>query len=217
LLVAAARAEAAWLEGASGQRISSETDHVVEPDRNGVSWFPGEIACWRWRAGLPVANASGLAEPYRLEISGDAPAAARWWRQRRYPYQEALALSVSASEAAPLRRALDALLGLGARPAAAIVTRRLHGLGERGVPRGPRPGTSANPAGLTERESQVVGLLADGLTNTEIAAQLVVSGRTVDHHVAAILRKLGVPSRAEAIIEAVRLGLASPGELRESS
>jgi len=210
LLVAAARAEAAWLEGAPSARIASETDHVVAADLNGVFWFAGEIACWRWRAGLPVAEVSRAAEPYRLEITGDAAAAARWWQERQCPYEEALALASSSGHAAGLRQALDVLRNLGARPAAAIVTRRLHALGERGVPRGPRSGTSANPAGLTEREAQVVALLAGGLSNMQIAAQLIVSARTVDHHVAAILRKLGVPSRAEAMIEAVRLGLATP-------
>jgi DNA-binding NarL/FixJ family response regulator len=101
------------------------------------------------------------------------------------------------------------LRGLGARPASAMVARRLRALGKRGVPRGPRPATSANPAGLTRRQAEVLALLAGGLTNVEIAGHLVVSARTVDHHVAAILRKLDVRSRSQASDEAVRLGLAS--------
>jgi DNA-binding NarL/FixJ family response regulator len=106
------------------------------------------------------------------------------------------------------------LLGLGARPAAAIVARQLRVLGERGLPRGPRPRTAKNPVGLTERQAEVLGLLAGGLSNAEIAARLVISTRTVDHHVSAILRKLGVPSRGEANAYATRLGLvpvADPG------
>jgi DNA-binding NarL/FixJ family response regulator len=66
------------------------------------------------------------------------------------------------------------------------------------VPRRPLPRTRANPAGLTDRQVEVPGLLADGLTNAEIADRLVVSVRTVDHHVAAILSKLNVGSRREA-------------------
>lgn len=209
LMIAGARAELAWLEGAPAARIADETDHVLGLEANGASWFAGEVACWRRRVGLPVGDPERLAEPYRLEISGDVGGAARWWMQRDCPYDAALALAES-GEAGALREALDVLRGLGARPAAGIVARRLRALGERGVPRGPRPATSANPAGLTERERQVVALLAGGLTNSDIATELVVSARTVDHHVAAILRKLSVPSRAEAIIEAVRLGLANP-------
>jgi DNA-binding NarL/FixJ family response regulator len=80
--------------------------------------------------------------------------------------------------------------------------------GARGVPRGMRPATKANPANLTPRELEVLLLVAQGLRNAEVAGRLVLSERTVDHHVSSILRKLGVRSRAEASVEAVRLGLA---------
>ena len=78
------------------------------------------------------------------------------------------------------------------------VRRRLRDQGVTRLPRRPLPRTRANPAGLTDRQLEVLGLLADGLTNAEIADRLVLSVRTVDHHVAAILAKLGVASRREA-------------------
>jgi DNA-binding NarL/FixJ family response regulator len=80
-------------------------------------------------------------------------------------------------------------------------------LGERGVSRGPRPATRENAAGLTARELDVLRLLADGLRNVVIAERLFVSRRTVEHHVSAILAKLGVQSRGEAVAEGRRLGL----------
>ena len=82
--------------------------------------------------------------------------------------------------------------------------------GVRGVPRGPRTRTRENPAGLTGRELEVLALLAEGLRNAQIAERLVVSEKTVDHHVSAILRKLDVRTRGEAGAAAVRLGLTDP-------
>jgi DNA-binding NarL/FixJ family response regulator len=67
----------------------------------------------------------------------------------------------------------------------------------------------ANPAGLTARELEVLGLLSEGLQNAEIADRLVVSRKTVDHHVSAILRKLGVGSRRDVRAAAERLGVSA--------
>jgi DNA-binding NarL/FixJ family response regulator len=75
------------------------------------------------------------------------------------------------------------------------------------APRGPRDASRANPAGLTRRQLAVLGLVNEGMTNAEIAEALVVSVRTVDHHVAAVLAKLGVHSRREAAEAASRLGV----------
>jgi DNA-binding CsgD family transcriptional regulator/tetratricopeptide (TPR) repeat protein len=209
LLVAAARAEAAWLEGAPARRIGEETGSAGERGLADVRWFAGELEVWRHRAGLDGGDPAQLPEPYRLEITGDTGGAARWWQERDCTYEAALVLAGSCDRAA-LRRALDMLHELGARPAAAVVARRLRALGEQGVRRGPRPATAANPAGLTRREAEVLRLLAAGLSNAEIAARLVLSGRTVDHHVSAILRKLGARTRGQASEQAARLGLPGP-------
>jgi DNA-binding NarL/FixJ family response regulator len=107
------------------------------------------------------------------------------------------------------------LLAAGACDPAGVVTaghsagpaRHARGLT---VPRGPRPASRANPAGLTAREVEVLGLLADGLSYAEVAERLILSEKTVGHHVSAVLRKLGEPTRSRAVAAALRLGIIPP-------
>jgi DNA-binding NarL/FixJ family response regulator len=106
-----------------------------------------------------------------------------------------------------MREALQELQALGAQRPAAIVAGRLREIGARGVPRGPRRRTRANPGGLTARELEVTELLVEGLRNAEIAERLVVTPKTVDHHVSAILRKLNVRTRGQAAAAIVSRGL----------
>ena len=128
------------------------------------------------------------------------------WTRVGAPYAAALALA-DADEEDALRRALIGLQRLGARPAAAIVARHLRERGARGVPRGPRAATQANPADLTPREVEVLELIADGLRNADIAERLFLSPKTVDHHVASILRKLDVHTQDRGSSRSGRLGL----------
>jgi len=206
--VAAARAEAAWLEGKSGM-IDGETQAAFERALEvGNPWVIGELACWRWRAGLLATPPVDAAEPYVLQIAGQGARAAALWAQIGCPYEAALALADTDGEVA-LRRSLEELHRLGARPAAAIVARRLRQQGVRGLRRGPRPSTTVNPGGLTARELEVLALVAGGLRNSDIAERLFLSAKTVDHHISSILHKLGVRTRSEASAEAVRLRLTA--------
>jgi DNA-binding CsgD family transcriptional regulator len=205
--VAAARAEARWLAG-DREAVAAETDAAFEAAREKESpWAAGELACWRWRAGVREEIAPVAAEPYALEIAGEWARAAQRWTEIGCPYESALALA-GADDPDALRRALEELQQLGAGPAAALVARRLRERGAQGLPRGPRPATRKNPAGLTPREAEILAFVARGFRNGDIAERLFLSEKTVAHHVSAILRKLGVQTRGQAALEAGRLGLA---------
>jgi DNA-binding CsgD family transcriptional regulator/tetratricopeptide (TPR) repeat protein len=195
--VAAARAEAAWLEGDRHAVAAATEDTLRLAVERGWGWLAGELADWRRRAGLGGELPAGSAEPYVLQAAGEWARAAERWRELGCPYEAALALA-DAGEEEPLRRAMEELQRLGARPAADIVARRLRELGVRRLPRRPRRATAANPAGLTARELEVLTLLGADLRNADIAARLHIAEKTVDHHVSAILAKLGVRSRREA-------------------
>jgi DNA-binding CsgD family transcriptional regulator/tetratricopeptide (TPR) repeat protein len=213
---ACARAETAWLEGRP-QAIGAETELAYDRAcRLAEATLAGELACWRDRAGLPVEPPDGIPDRYRFQLSGEPELAAESFRSQGGDYDAAIAL-VTSTDGISLRAALDELLALGAKPAAAIVSRRLRELGERAVPRGPRATTAENPAGLTNRELEVLPLLAEGLRNAEIAQRLVVAPKTVDHHVSSILRKLGVSTRGQASAAAGQLGITPTARASPSS
>lgn len=207
LPVALARAEGSWLAG-KPEVIGTETDAPLElAIRNSHAWGVGELLLWRRRAGIddPMPDMA-LPEAVVLELAGVPAAAYQAWTEAGCPYEAALALLESRDES-ELRRALNELRQLGAQRTAAHVARRLRERGIRDLEQGPRATTRANAAGLTRRELDVLKLVAAGMRNAQIAQALVVSPRTVDHHVSAILAKLGVASRTEAAVRASQLGL----------
>ena len=205
----AALAEDAWLDGREHQ-IGAITDAMFARAIEGRAWLEAaELARWRLRAGLQddVPAATG---PDAATLAGDWQEAARQWTALGCPYESALALT-DADDDEAARRGLIELQALGARPAAAIVAQRLRERGVRRLPRGPYATARANRAHLTARELDVLALLAEGRRNTEIATRLVVSPRTVEHHVSALLRKLGAGTRGEAAAIALRDGLVGGG------
>ncbi|NUP37477.1 MAG: LuxR family transcriptional regulator, partial [Streptomyces sp.] len=208
--VAAALAEAAWLRGDHDAVVEAVAPvHAQARHLAGVP-YRAELGYWLTKAGHPVpADDSG--HPYTLQARGQWRRAAALWHTAGCPYEYAAALAESPEPTDKLT-ALARLDALGAEPLARLVRAELRGLGVRRIPRGPLAATRGNPAGLTERQLQVIRLLAEGLTNSEIAARLVVSVRTVDNHVRAVLDKLGAPTRRHAAVRAAELGLLAEGE-----
>jgi DNA-binding CsgD family transcriptional regulator len=204
-----ARAEAAWLAGDSGAVARIVADALAGGLGTHSPWWTGELAYWQYRAGGAAALPGGeLAEPHRRGVAGDWAGAARWWDERGCPYEAAVARTAGDDPAA-VGEAVAVLDRLGARPAAAHGRARLRELGVAAVPRGPRSQTAANPAGLTVREREVLELVADGLTNSQIAARLFLSGKTVERHVSAVLRKLDARTRTEAVAATREVGALS--------
>jgi DNA-binding CsgD family transcriptional regulator len=206
-LVAGARAEAHWLAGESEQ-IAAETEAALALAlRHRHRWLTGGLCVWRRRAGIVDAiDLDAVAQPFRLELEGAPEVAADRWTAIGCRYEAALALAHAEADAAQ-RRGLAELQRLGAHGAARRVARTMRERGVRDVRQGPRAATRQNPAGLTGRELEVLALVAQGLRNADIAGRLVVSEKTVSHHVSAILRKLGVATRSQAGAEAARLGI----------
>jgi DNA-binding CsgD family transcriptional regulator len=152
-------------------------------------------AWWLWRdAGVTIPT--DMEGPIGLQLRGDWQAAERIWGEFGMPYHRAMAL-VDGDETAR-REAFAILEKLGAAAAIDRCREMLAERGVRGIPRGPRAATRANPMGLTEREIEVLLLLEQGLPNAQISRRLHRSVKTVGHHVSAILAKLGAATRQEA-------------------
>jgi DNA-binding CsgD family transcriptional regulator len=201
---AAACAEDAWLRGDHARVPDIATPVYAEARRLGDRVHQAELGYWLTKAGQPAETGSG--HPYALQAAGQWREAAELWQAAGCPYEHAAALAES-PEPGDLLASLEILDELGATPLATLVRGRLRALGTTRIPRGPRGETRVNPAGLTTRQVEVLRLLGMGYTNAQIASQLVVSVRTVDSHVAAVLAKLGAASRREAAASAAQLGV----------
>ena len=208
--IAVTDAEAMWL----GQQRPGGLESIFETLEmafcaRGQRWNLAELALWVAILGerdrLPEEVIGALREPHRSHITGAWREAARGWSELGCPYEQALALSMGDEPAQ--REALAILDRIGASAAAGRIRRQMRSLGTRAVPRGPIAETRANPAGLTRRQAQVLMLMIEGLTNAQIAARLSLSPKTAEHHVAAVLARLGARTRTEAADAARQRGL----------
>lgn len=195
-------AEAAWLRG--------DTETLLHAVQQGLQhadgpWQQGQLRKWWRRAGGPLPPApESLAPPHKAAEAGDWRTAAQAWLDRGCRLDAALALLEG--DEADVNQAQALLTELGARGVQVAVTRQLQAAGQRG----PYRHTRHDPLGLTPRERQVAELVALGLSNAEIAARVQRSERTVEHHVASLLSKLGVSRRAQAVVRLQSAAAASP-------
>jgi DNA-binding CsgD family transcriptional regulator/tetratricopeptide (TPR) repeat protein len=196
--LAAIRAEAAWLAGDREGVLKAVGPAYEMVCQRRDPRMKGELAAWLWRVGALEDQPTDIADPYAQEISGDWRAAAFAWKGLGCPYEHACLLAWHGTETEQ-REALEILERLGAAPASQALRKRMRADGVRAVPRGLRISTRSNRLGLTRREAEILTLLSQGLRNSAIAQRLYVSTRTVDRHVSAILSKLGVQSRGEAV------------------
>ena len=210
-LTRAARAEAHWLAGDIDAAMHDIAVGSVHIDR-AHEWIQGQVATWQRRLGATIAPfPSRLSEPHARSARGDFDGAAELWDAVGNRFEGALALLDGGSELG-MREALRRFDTLGAAAAARVTRRRMRQLGLRAIPSGAQPSTRSDAAGMTRREREVLALVAAGHSNASISEELVISHRTVEHHVSAILAKLGVASRTLAAAEARSRGLiGTPG------
>ena len=203
-----ARSEAAWLASDDDRARDEAAQGLAFAPREMSRWWWSNLAFWGWRSGSSDLRPDPAEEPYWLHAAGRHAEAAAAWEAMGAPYERALALGDSDAEP-DLREALRVFNTLGATAMTRRTTERLQRLGAVRIARGPRSETRANPAQLTGRQVEILRLVAAGLGNAEIADRLVISPKTVDHHVSAILDKLGVANRGAAAAAARELGLTS--------
>ena len=202
-----ALAEAMWLTGCDDARLlRAEAVLAESAGVPGLRFAAGDLATWLHRMDRPVDPTLPVAEPFRLELDGRAREAAAWWRRTGAPFEEALAL-VASDDVDDQVAGIEALDLLGAAATADRCRMDLRRRGVVNLPARPRASTRANPAGLTNRQLDVARLMAQGLTNAELAQRLYISSKTADHHVSAVLSKLGLASRRDVVRRAAEFGL----------
>lgn len=169
-------------------------------------WFVGEALIWSHRYGQKDTEEipDTIPAPYRLELEGQNEKAAEAWIDIGAPYSAALSLMTAPEVTSKgLQRALELLEQIyaqgGIRRLRKIAAKHniAHHLPARH--RGQYKAARQHPNGLTKREQEVYKLLAEGMSNREIAAKLSRSQRTIEHHVASVLKKLGVSNRLKIL------------------
>jgi DNA-binding CsgD family transcriptional regulator len=164
-----------------------------------------EFAFWMRKAGRQRVPVNEITEAYDISSAERALKAAAVWENLGCPYEQALALFEGNDD--DKRKAIRIVHELGGTVVYEKMKQEMRNLSIKNIPRGIRKSTLSNAAFLTSREMDVLQLMGQGLQNKEIAAQLFISAKTVDHHISSLLFKLDANSRSKAVTEAIRLGI----------
>ena len=201
---AAAIAEHAWIYGRAVVPIFELTAVLEAAIGFGLKWSSGSVAMWLWKLGELAGAPDGIAEPYRLVIEGEPMAAAELWAEIGCPYERAIALAHGDTNAR-----LEALEIVEALGATAVAAKLRQELSDQGVaaPSGWGAETKDHRVDLTARQAEILSLLAEGLSDVEMADRLFLTPRLVEHHLAALMSKLESSSRKEALATAAEFGL----------
>jgi DNA-binding CsgD family transcriptional regulator len=199
--------EAAWTGIIPVERVAAMYQDTIEIVPDGDHYSRAMLALWALRLGWepPPGDITG---PTGLEITGQASEAAAEWDRCGYRIQSII--SRASTPEPDLDEVFSDLVALGADGVARGLRRDLQRRGVKRVPRGERASTRENPAGLTVRETEVLSLLAEGLSNATIAEKLFITKKTASHHVSSVLVKLNVSSRGQAVALAVANGWNEP-------
>ncbi len=194
-----------WLTGKTiiEKNDIDQTSRLMQ--RAGIDWEKNEFAFWMKIAGRHLVPAQEIAEPGDISSEAKASKAAAFWEKSECPYEQALVLFEGKDD--DKRKAIVLVQNLGAVAVYEKMKQEMRNLGIKNIPRGIRNSTRSNAAFLTGREIDVLQLLKGEMQNKEIAAQLYISAKTVDHHVSNILFKLDADSRSKAVTQAVRMGI----------
>ncbi len=192
-----------WITGT--QYLERETlDNAKQMMQHmGNVYENSEFDFWLQKARNERAELAQFHEAYQLTNDDSIRNAIDFWEKAGCPYQ--LAISLFEGNEEQKRKSISIVLRLGALAVYEKLKFEMRSSGIKSIPRGMRKTTQSNPAQLTERELDILQLLNKGLQNKEIAAQLFISAKTVDHHISSILFKLDAKTRTKAVQEAIRL------------
>lgn len=196
--------EAAWTGALPLSRAVSA--YQIQVDSPVLARDPSgraHLAFWAHRLGWkpPAGTIGGSAG---RELSGKIEEAASRWEGKGYAIEGAITRAMVPR--ADLDQVFAGLIAMGAHGTVRGLRRELQRRGVKGIPRGERASTRANPARLTAREFEVLGLISTGLSNAAIAKELYISEKTAGHHVSSVLTKLNVSNRGQAAARAVASG-----------